>query len=72
VIIIAGINRLSNRREASIQMTAQLSGAPNSNPEGWAAPGPAAAGDGKRPLFMACAVGGIMLYIALMIWGHYS
>ncbi|HEY6871941.1 MAG TPA: cytochrome bc complex cytochrome b subunit [Geobacteraceae bacterium] len=26
----------------------------------------------KRPLFLVCSVGGIMLYIALMIWGHYS
>ncbi|HEX8960565.1 MAG TPA: cytochrome bc complex cytochrome b subunit [Geobacteraceae bacterium] len=26
----------------------------------------------KRPLFMVCAVGGILLYLALMIWGHYS
>lgn len=26
----------------------------------------------KRPLFMACSVGGILLWIGLMIWGHYS
>jgi ubiquinol-cytochrome c reductase cytochrome b subunit len=26
----------------------------------------------KRPVFMSCAIGGIVLYIALMIWGHYS
>lgn len=26
----------------------------------------------KRPVFMACAVGGILLWIGLMIWGHYS
>jgi len=26
----------------------------------------------KRPLFMLCAIGGIALYLALMIWGHYS
>lgn len=26
----------------------------------------------KRPLFLACSVGGILIYIALMIWGHYS
>ncbi len=26
----------------------------------------------KRPLFMVCAVGGIIIYIALMVWGHYS
>ena len=26
----------------------------------------------KRPLFMVCAVGGILLYIGLSIWGHYS
>jgi len=26
----------------------------------------------KRPLFLACAVGGIILYIGLSIWGHYS
>lgn len=26
----------------------------------------------KRPLFMACAVGGILLWIGLSIWGHYS
>ena len=26
----------------------------------------------KRPLFMACSIGGILLYIGLMIWGHYS
>jgi len=26
----------------------------------------------KRPLFMVCAIGGIIIYIALMIWGHYS
>jgi ubiquinol-cytochrome c reductase cytochrome b subunit len=26
----------------------------------------------KRPLFMASAIGGIVLYIGLMIWGHYS
>ncbi|BCS55230.1 cytochrome bc complex cytochrome b subunit [Geobacter sp. SVR] len=26
----------------------------------------------KRPLFLACAIGGILLWIGLMIWGHYS
>jgi len=26
----------------------------------------------KRPLFMVCAIGGILLYIGLSIWGHYS
>ena len=26
----------------------------------------------KRPVFMPCAIGCILLYIALMIWGHYS
>ncbi len=26
----------------------------------------------KRPVFTACACGGILIYIALMIWGHYS
>ena len=26
----------------------------------------------KRPLFMVCSIGGILLYGALMIWGHYS
>lgn len=26
----------------------------------------------KRPLFMACAIGGILLWIGLSIWGHYS
>ncbi len=26
----------------------------------------------KRPLFLACFIGGLLLYIALMIWGHYS
>ena len=26
----------------------------------------------KRRLFMICAIGGILLYIALSIWGHYS
>ena len=26
----------------------------------------------KRPLFLLCAVGGILLYIGLSIWGHYS
>ena len=26
----------------------------------------------KRPLFMACSLGGIILWIGLMIWGHYS
>lgn len=26
----------------------------------------------KRPLFMTCAIGGIVIYLALMIWGHYS
>jgi ubiquinol-cytochrome c reductase cytochrome b subunit len=26
----------------------------------------------KRPLFMVCAVGGILLWIGLSIWGHYS
>lgn len=26
----------------------------------------------KRPVFMACAIGGIILWIGLTIWGHYS
>jgi ubiquinol-cytochrome c reductase cytochrome b subunit len=26
----------------------------------------------KRPLFLAAAIGGILLFIALMVWGHYS
>ncbi|HEY4744695.1 MAG TPA: cytochrome bc complex cytochrome b subunit [Desulfuromonadaceae bacterium] len=26
----------------------------------------------KRPLFMVCAVGGILLWIGLSVWGHYS
>jgi ubiquinol-cytochrome c reductase cytochrome b subunit len=26
----------------------------------------------KRPLFMVCTIGGIVLYVALMIWGFYS
>lgn len=26
----------------------------------------------KRPLFLACSIGGIAVYIAMMIWGHYS
>jgi ubiquinol-cytochrome c reductase cytochrome b subunit len=26
----------------------------------------------KRPLFMACSIGGILLWIGLMIWGHFS
>jgi len=26
----------------------------------------------KRPLFMACSIGGIMVWIGLAIWGHYS
>lgn len=26
----------------------------------------------KRPLFLTCAVGGILLWIGLSIWGHYS
>lgn len=26
----------------------------------------------KRPIFLSCVVGGILLYIALMVWGHYS
>jgi ubiquinol-cytochrome c reductase cytochrome b subunit len=26
----------------------------------------------KRPLFLACAVGGILLWIGLSVWGHYS
>lgn len=26
----------------------------------------------KRPLFLACFVGGILLYLTMMIWGHYS
>jgi ubiquinol-cytochrome c reductase cytochrome b subunit len=26
----------------------------------------------KRPLFMACAVGGILLWVGLSVWGHYS
>lgn len=26
----------------------------------------------KRPLFMVCAVGGILLWIGLTVWGHYS
>jgi len=26
----------------------------------------------KRPLFMVCSISGILLWIGLMIWGHYS
>ena len=26
----------------------------------------------KRPLFMVCAIGGLILWIGLSIWGHYS
>ena len=26
----------------------------------------------KRPLFMACAIGGLLLWIGLSVWGHYS
>ena len=26
----------------------------------------------KRPLFLACSVGGILLWLGLTIWGHYS
>jgi len=26
----------------------------------------------KRPLFLACAVGGILLWIGLTVWGHFS
>lgn len=26
----------------------------------------------KRPLFMACSIGGIVVWIGLMVWGHYS
>lgn len=26
----------------------------------------------KRPFFVACAVGGILLWLGMMIWGHYS
>ncbi|MBT1074564.1 cytochrome b [Geobacter grbiciae] len=26
----------------------------------------------KRPLFLACFVGGILLYVAMAVWGHYS
>jgi ubiquinol-cytochrome c reductase cytochrome b subunit len=26
----------------------------------------------KRPLFLACSIGGILLYAGLAIWGHYS
>jgi ubiquinol-cytochrome c reductase cytochrome b subunit len=26
----------------------------------------------KRPVFMACAIGGILLWIGLTVWGHYS
>jgi ubiquinol-cytochrome c reductase cytochrome b subunit len=26
----------------------------------------------KRPLFMGCAMGGILLWLGLMVWGHYS
>ncbi len=26
----------------------------------------------KRPLFMACSIGGILVWLALTIWGHYS
>jgi ubiquinol-cytochrome c reductase cytochrome b subunit len=26
----------------------------------------------KRPLFLACSIGGILLWIGLMIWGHFS
>jgi len=26
----------------------------------------------KRPLFLCCAVAGIIAYLGLMVWGHYS
>ncbi|HEY3490091.1 MAG TPA: cytochrome bc complex cytochrome b subunit [Candidatus Deferrimicrobiaceae bacterium] len=26
----------------------------------------------KRPLFLACSIGGILLWLGLMIWGHFS
>ena len=26
----------------------------------------------KRPLFLACAIGGLLLWIGLTVWGHYS
>jgi ubiquinol-cytochrome c reductase cytochrome b subunit len=26
----------------------------------------------KRPLFMACSIGGLLLWIALTVWGHHS
>ena len=26
----------------------------------------------KRPFFLVCSIGGIILYLSLMIWGHYS
>jgi ubiquinol-cytochrome c reductase cytochrome b subunit len=26
----------------------------------------------KRPVFMASAIGGILLWIGLTVWGHYS
>ncbi|HBA90098.1 MAG TPA: cytochrome B6 [Geobacter sp.] len=26
----------------------------------------------KRPVFLACAIGGILLWIALSVWGHFS
>jgi ubiquinol-cytochrome c reductase cytochrome b subunit len=26
----------------------------------------------KRPLFLACAIGGLLLWIGLSVWGHYS
>jgi len=26
----------------------------------------------KRPLFMACALGGILVWLGLMVWGHFS
>ena len=26
----------------------------------------------KRPLFMVCAIGGLLLWIGLSVWGHYS
>lgn len=26
----------------------------------------------KRPLFLVCAIGGILLWLGLLVWGHYS
>jgi ubiquinol-cytochrome c reductase cytochrome b subunit len=26
----------------------------------------------KRPLFLACAIGGLLLWIGISVWGHYS